>query len=110
MKTYFTSWNKERGEYQKETETAETLKGYQSGGLYFETELILFAIGGKPEENYCNNWDIYADKKGVLYSIARPKSTCSSTIFGDRNHIKRLIKQDCFSYTLTDYGKQIMEA
>ena len=111
MKTHFTSWNATRGEYEQETETAETLKGYQSScGLYFETELTLFAIGGEEKGGYSSNWDIYADKKGTLYSIARPGSTAESTYFGDKHHIKNLIRQGYFHNTLTDYGRQIMEA
>ena len=110
MKTHFTSWNATRGEYEQETETAETLEGYKSGSLFFDIPLILFAIGGKKEENFCSNWDIYADEKGTLYSIARPQSGCGSTIFGDKNHVKNLIRQGYFSDTLTEYGRQIMEA
>lgn len=110
MKTYFTSWSKEKGEYKQETETAETLKGYASGKLYFEIPLRLFAIGGNKQDNFCNNWDIYADKKGALYSIARPNSGCGSTFFGDCNHIKALIRQGYFHDTLTEYGRQLMNA
>lgn len=110
MKTHFTSWNATRGEYKQETETAETLTGYKSGNLFFEIPLTLFAIGGKKEENFCSNWDIYADKKGALYSIARPNSGCGSTIFGDCNHVKNLIRQGYFSDTLTEYGRQLMNA
>lgn len=110
MKTYVTKWSRERGEYKQETETAETLKGYNSCGMFFETSLTLFAIGGKKENDFCDNWDIYANKEGTLYSIARPNSGCGNSYFGDKNHIKRLIKQGLFSDTLTEYGRQIMEA
>ncbi|MBR2579211.1 MAG: hypothetical protein IKE41_03665 [Clostridia bacterium] len=110
MKTFFTSYDATRGEYEQETETAETLNGYKSGGLYFNTFLILFAIGGNAENNYCDNWDIYADKKGTLYSIARPGTSCGNSYFGDCNHIKNLIRQGYFSDTLTEYGKALMNA
>ena len=111
MKTFYTSYSRERGEYEQETETAETLTGYKSCcGLYFEIPLKLFAIGGKPENNFSDNWDIYADEKGTLYSIARPGSGCGCTFFGDKNHIKNLIRQGHFSDTLTEYGKQLMNA
>ena len=110
MKTHFTSWNATRGEYEQETETAETLKGYKSGNLFFNIPLILFAIGGKEKDGFSHNWDLYADEGGTLYSIARPNSTCDSTIFGDCRHVKSLIKQGYFSDTLTEYGRQLMNA
>lgn len=110
MKTYFTSFNRERGEFEQETETAETLNGYILYNSHCDGVLTLFAIGGKPENNFSHNWDIYADEKGRLYSIARPGTRCGSTIFGDKNHVKNLIREGCFSDTLTEYGKQLMNA
>lgn len=110
MKTFFTSWNKTRGEYEQETETAEILNGYMLYNSHCDGVLTLFAIGGKKENNFSDNWDIYADKKGTLYSIARPGTGCCSTFFGDKNHIKNLIRQGHFSDTLTEYGEQLMNA
>lgn len=110
MKTYFTTWSKERCEHEQETETAETLNSYILYNSHYDGKLTLFAIGGKKENRFCDNWDIYADEKGVLYSIARPGTGCGSTFFGDKNHIKNLMKQGYFSDTLTEYGKKIMNA
>lgn len=109
MKTYVTRWSKERGEYKQETTTAETLTGYTSCGMFFSVSLILFAIGGREEDHFCNNWDIYADNNGHLYSIARPNSGASSTHFGDCDHVKHLIRKGHFHDTLTQYGRQMME-
>ena len=71
--------------------------------------LVLFAIGGKQENGYSDNFDIYADKNGTLYSIPRPGSGCCGTYYGDRQHIKKLIRQNTFSYTLTTYGEKVMD-
>lgn len=109
MKTYVTRWSKDKGEYKQETTTAETLTGYTACGLWFEIDLLLFAIGGREEDQFCNNLDIYADKNGTLYSIARPMSGCGNSIFGDCDHIKYLIRKGYFHDTLTTYGRQMME-
>lgn len=109
MKTYVTRWSKDRGEYKQETTTAETLTGYTACGMFFSVNLTLFAIGGREEDHFCNNWDIYADKNGTLYSISRPMSGCGNSIFGDCDHVKHLIRQGYFHDTLTTYGRQMME-
>ena len=114
MKTYrthFTSWNKTRGEYEQETETAEILYKYslyERNSETFDAPLILFAIGGNEKNNFSSNWDIYASKRGTLYSIPRPGSGCRGTFYGDTNHIRHLMRQGYFSDTLTEYGRQLM--
>ena len=107
MKTNITKWSETRGEYLQPTETPEELTKYR---LYNHEEtsnppLKLFAIGGKPDDNFTSNWDIYETKTGYFYSIARKGSTAESTIFGDINHIKNLIRQGYFNNTLTEYAK-----
>ena len=109
MKTYVTRWSKEKGEYKQETTTAETLTGYTSCGLCFSVDLRLFAIGGSDTDNFCGNWDIYADNKGTLYSIARPNSGAGNSYFGDCDHVKYLMRKGYFHDTLTPYGRQLME-
>lgn len=109
-KTYVTRWNKERGEYQQETTTPDTLPGYTSCNMFFDIPLHLFAIGGSEKDNFCSNWDIYADKKGTLYSIARPESGASNSYFGDCNHIRNLMRKGYFTDTLTTYGAELMNA
>lgn len=114
MKAYTTTiptWSESRGEYKKPATTPEILNRYLLYG-HEETHaapLVLFAIGGKPEDNYCSNWDIYADSKGTLYSIARPGSGASGSYFGDAAHVKRLMKQGYFSDTLTAYGEKLLK-
>ena len=108
-KTFVTSWSKDRGEYKQETTTADTLPGYTLCNIFFTTPLQLFAIGGNESNNFCDNWDLYADAKGHIYSIARPDSGASNSSFGDVRHIKNLMRQGYFSDTLTDYGKILME-
>lgn len=114
MKTYRTTapaWDKTRGEYQKPTETPEELKTYSFYDRIEtrENPLKLFAIGGRIKDNFCHNWDIYADERGTLYSIARNGSGAGSTYFGDISHIKRLMKQGHFHGTLTPYGFKMMK-
>lgn len=108
--TNIPKWNIEKGDYLQETKTPDTLTGYTSCGIWFDKELKLFAIGGNKEDNFCTNWDIYADTKGTLYSIARTGSGCNNSFFGDCNHIKNLIRRGYFGGTLTDYGMQLMNA
>lgn len=69
----------------------------------------LFAVGGNESDNFTNNWDIYTDKKGTLYSIARPGTGCRGSYFGDVNHIKNLIRQGYFKDTLTQIGVEMMK-
>lgn len=108
--THVTRWSKEKGEYMQENTTPDTLSGYFSCGMFFNTPLKLFAIGGNENDHFCDNWDIYADTKGYLYSIARQAAAdCKNSYFGDVKHIKRLMRQGYFSDTLTDYGKKLME-
>lgn len=111
-KTHFTTWSRDRGEYEQETETAEILYTYK---LYnrvetFRAPLILFAVGGNEKNNFSDNFDIYADKTGHLYSIARPGTGCEGTHFGDANHIRHLMRQGCWRDTLTEYGRELMNA
>ena len=110
MKTFFTAWDAVKGEYKKPTTTADTLTGYTACGMFFSVNLKLFAIGGTPEDSFCNNWDIYADSKGTLYSIARKGTGCGNSYFGDCDHIRHLMRKGYFHDTLTDYGKQLMNA
>jgi len=109
MKTHFTTYSPERGEHEQETETAEKLPGYISCNMVFEKELTLFAIGGTESDGFSDNWDIYADKEGTLYSIARPGTSCQNSYFGDCRHISRLMRQGYFRDTLTEYGRELMQ-
>ena len=114
MKTYKTNiprWTIERGDYNTPTETPETLTEYS---LYnriekAETPLILFAIGGKPDEGFSHNWDLYISNKGTIYSIPRKGSGACGTYYGDINHIKNLMRRGIFSDTLTPYGESLMK-
>ena len=112
MKTYtvyITKFDLNKGEYTEPVMISDTLKGYTSCGMWFDTELKLFAIGNNKDNTYCGNWDIYADKENRLYSIARTGSGCGNTHFGDINHIKHLMRQGCWNDELTEYGKKLME-
>ena len=109
-KTLFTTWSKERGEYEKETTTPDILSGYTSCNMFFAKPLRLFAIGGNKENNFCDNWDIYADNEGTLYSIARKGSGASNSYYGDCNHIRNLMRKGYFRDTLTAYGAELMNA
>lgn len=109
-KTLIPIWTKETGDTTKDAITADILNIYS---LYSREEthaapLVLFAIGGKRENGFSDNWDIYADKNGTLYSIPRNGSGCSGTYFGDVNHIKSLMRKGHFSDTLTLYGLKMM--
>ena len=109
-KTLIPSYDIEKKqEYNKPYTTADTLTEYS---LYKRTEkgnLKLFAIGGSIKDGFCDNWDIYADNKGHLYSIARKSSGCEGTHYGDINHIKSLMRKGQFYDTLTAYGFQMMK-
>ena len=113
MKLYRTlipTWTKETGDTTKEAITPEYLTSYS---LYDHEETgkrFLFAIGGKPENGFSSNWDLYIDDRGTIYSIAREGSTAHGTYYGDKNHIKRLIREGHFSDTLTEYGQSSMSA
>ena len=96
-------------EYNKPYVTADTLTEYK---LYKRTEQgkrILFAIGGSLKDGFCHNWDIYADEKGNLYSIARKGSGCEGTYYGDIRHIKHLMRTGHWHDTLTPYGFKLMK-
>lgn len=102
-------WSREKGDYTARVTVPEELT---HSALYNHTEAgkrVLFAIGGTAENGFCDNWDIYADEKGTLYSIARYGTTCESTFFGDVRHVRRLINQGHFHDTLTAYGRRLME-
>lgn len=115
MKMYtvsFTKWRRDIGEYKEAVSIPESLESYS---LYGHTEtyaapLILFAIGGSEKDGFCDNWDLYIDKKGTIYSIARPGSGADGTLFGDIQYIKHLIRMGGFSDTLTEYGRAKMSA
>lgn len=109
-KTLIPTWTKETGDSNKEARTADILNKYSIYGREesHASPLVLFAIGGKREEGFSDNWDIYADKNGTLYSIPRNGSGCSGTYFGDVNHIKNLMRKGHFSDTLTIYGLKMM--
>lgn len=103
------SYSTTRGEYEKPATIPEELETFS---FYNRTEhgrRILFAIGGTEKDNFCSNWDIYADERGTLYSIARPGSGAQSSYFGDVNHVKNLIRAGHFWHTLTEYGRRLME-
>lgn len=106
--TNIPKWNIEKGDYLQETKTPDKIPGYISCGIFFDKELKLFSIGGTKKDNYSSNWDIYADKDGNLYSIARKGSGCSNTYFGTPAHIKNLIRQGHFNNEFTAYGHNMM--
>lgn len=59
------------------------------------------------------NWDIYADSEGKLYSIGKPErrgtdAAKMDTMFGDREHVRRLIDRGHFSSIPTEAGLELM--
>lgn len=108
-KTHFTAWNQERGEHEQETTTADKLTAWALYGREERGELYLFAIGGTESDNYSDNWDIYTDARGHLYSIARPGTTCGGTHYGDTRHIWQLMREGNWNDTLTPLGHAMME-
>lgn len=113
IKTYkvnITKWSIDKGEYTEPVMIPDKLDGYTSCGMWFDTELKLFAIGNNKDNTYCSNWDIYADKNNYLYSIARKGSGANNSSFGSISHIRYLISKGYWDDELTAYGKQLMEA
>lgn len=106
---FIPSYAPTRGEYEKPATIPEQLENHTFYGHTEHGKRILFAIGGTENDNFCSNWDIYADERGTLYSIARPGSGAGSTFFGDVAHVRNLIRAGHFSATLTEYGRRIME-
>lgn len=59
-------------------------------------ELRLYAKGD-------SNWDLYQDKNGYLFSIAKPESGAQNSCFGNPDHLKRLTRQGIsHGYTIID--------
>ena len=56
-----------------------------------------------------SNWDIYTDDNGRLSSIPKPGNDASSSHFGDKHHILKLMRQGYFNDTATDAGLELME-
>lgn len=104
-------WDYKTGDYNRPYQTADVLTTGEYGMLHTATEknpLFLFAIGGNVNDDFSDNWDIYATKSGYLFSIARAGSTAGHSCFGTVDHIYRLMRQGHFSDTLTEYGKKLM--
>ncbi len=95
-------------EYNKPYTTTDTLTEYSIYNRIEIGNLKLFAIGGNLKDDFCDNWDIYADTNGRLYSIPRKGSGCQGTHYGDINHVKNLMRQGYFRDTLTPYGFELM--
>lgn len=59
------------------------------------------------------NWDIYANNEGKLYSIGKAERRGTDarnmdTMYGDRNHVRRLIDRGYFDSTPTEAGLELM--
>lgn len=56
------------------------------------------------------NWDIYVDSNEKLWAMAKPECPgAEDSYFGDKQHIKRLINEDCFSYKeATEAGLKLL--
>lgn len=110
--TNVTQWSKKRGEYEEPTQTPDEITTFNFYGR-IETRknpLLLFAIGGRLKNNFSDNWDIYTDQKGTLYSIPRKcAGSCQGTYFGDVHHIKNLMRKGYFRDTLTPRGFEMMK-
>ena len=55
-----------------------------------------------------SNWDIYADTRGYLYSVAKPCSGARSSCFGRPDHLRNLIREGYGHYELTSFGKELL--
>jgi len=59
-------------------------------------ELKLYAKGD-------SNWDLYQDKNGYLFAIAKPGSGAENSHFGNPDHLKRLTRRGIsHGYTIID--------
>ena len=59
-------------------------------------ELKLYAKGD-------SNWDLYQDKSGFLFAIAKPGSGAENSHFGHPDHLKRLTRRGIsHGYTIID--------
>ena len=56
-----------------------------------------------------SNWDIWLNKKGFLWAIPKTGTTgCATSFFGDKRHVKQLIKSGYFDDTPTEVGLELI--